>query len=610
MSLFLLLLREKIKFKHRSQYFLIPFLCLTLISNWSFAQTPCTTPIPYILTPEPVTSASANDGRIKLSGDLTGTNRVLISTSALAAPSSAQFNAAPQFSTFTNGYIQTGIANNNQTYYVRVYNPAGTCYTDQTVNFQRINFITSASLPDVDVVITHNGGTYVAKGSTITATIVVRNQGAGAASGLELTVGIPAGLTPTGTPTATQGTYNSTTKKWTIGGLAATTGQATLTMQFTVDERGIRVLTGNITAETETDVDSSPTTANAGEDDQGSTCISTPYDFCGNDIYTISLPSYSNVKWFKDGVEITAGNAASMGVIFTANGPLQIVSLTAQADFTYTMNVAGSCPSGGCCPLRVTPGLPPAIADPANQTICFGGTFSTVSVTNSATLQAGATVQYQWYNNNGAANANTNLISGQTTNILTTLPTAVGVYKYKVYAWDNLHENCRDSAFVTLTINALPTPTATGGTFCEGSTVNLVASGGTSYSWTGPASFSSTLSNPTRLSATTAMSGVYSVTVTNANGCSATATTSVTVNLRPTIAMTNTTVCEGSTIAINPTVGGGTPNSYSWTGPNSYTSSSTTTANISLASATTAMGGVYTLTVGNTSGCTTSATTS
>lgn len=65
------------------------------------------------------------------------------------------------------------------------------------------------------------------------------------------------------------------------------------------------------------------------------------------------------------------------------------------------------------------------------------------------------------------------------------------------------------------------------------------------YSWTGPASFSSTAQNPTRNNATAAMDGLYRVTVSNSNGCSATATTDVTVNNPPNAGIgTTTSICK------------------------------------------------------------------
>ena len=64
---------------------------------------------------------------------------------------------------------------------------------------------------------------------------------------------------------------------------------------------------------------------------------------------------------------------------------------------------------------------------------------------------------------------------------------------------------------------------ATGGEFCEGETVQLTSSGGGTYAWTGPGGFASTMQNPTVSNA-----GTYTVTVTNANGCTAQATATVT----------------------------------------------------------------------------------
>jgi hypothetical protein len=70
---------------------------------------------------------------------------------------------------------------------------------------------------------------------------------------------------------------------------------------------------------------------------------------------------------------------------------------------------------------------------------------------------------------------------------------------------------------------------------CDGSVLNLFAGGGNSYSWVGPNGFSSGDQNPSITSATTAASGTYTVTVTDANSCTGTATTDVTVNQQATV---------------------------------------------------------------------------
>jgi hypothetical protein len=64
-----------------------------------------------------------------------------------------------------------------------------------------------------------------------------------------------------------------------------------------------------------------------------------------------------------------------------------------------------------------------------------------------------------------------------------------------------------------------------------GSTIQLFASSGSAWSWTGPLGFTSTLQNPTIPNGTTSRTGNYTVTVTD-NGCDAVASTKVTVAIK------------------------------------------------------------------------------
>jgi hypothetical protein len=80
-----------------------------------------------------------------------------------------------------------------------------------------------------------------------------------------------------------------------------------------------------------------------------------------------------------------------------------------------------------------------------------------------------------------------------------------------------------------LVINQIPQAQASNtGPYVVGQTIALNASGGTSYNWSGPDSFSSVLQAPNIANATQAKGGIYTVTVTQSN-CSATATTNVIV---------------------------------------------------------------------------------
>jgi PKD repeat protein len=153
-----------------------------------------------------------------------------------------------------------------------------------------------------------------------------------------------------------------------------------------------------------------------------------------------------------------------------------------------------------------------------------------------------------------------------------------------------------------ITVYAKPTATASSNSpVCEGATIELYGgpNGMASYNWTGPNGFSSNLQNPTIPNATTAMAGTYTLTVTNANGCSHDESTSVTVNTKPAAtASSNSPVCEGATIELY-----GGPNgmaSYNWTGPNAFSSS---LQNPTIPNATLAIAGTYTLAATNSNGC-------
>ncbi|MEX2052817.1 MAG: hypothetical protein WD898_01160, partial [Candidatus Paceibacterota bacterium] len=124
--------------------------------------------------------------------------------------------------------------------------------------------------------------------------------------------------------------------------------------------------------------------------------------------------------------------------------------------------------------------------------------------------------------------------------------------------------------------------------------------GSSTYSWNGPNGFTSTLQNPTIGSVTTAASGTYSVTATE-NGCTGSAgTTSVTINQTASapIAGNNSPLCSGQDLSLTAsTIASAT---YSWSGPNSFTS---TLQNPTISGVSTSDAGTYTVnaTVG---GCT------
>jgi uncharacterized repeat protein (TIGR01451 family) len=171
-------------------------------------------------------------------------------------------------------------------------------------------------------------------------------------------------------------------------------------------------------------------------------------------------------------------------------------------------------------------------------------------------------------------------------------PAAPTVYTIRLY---NASQCCSRDFQVTL----LPKPCAAAASnspICNAGTLELTASGGDTYSWSGPGGFTSTLQNPTR---TPAIAGTYSVTAT-IGAATSVASTVVIVNAPAATATANSPVPVGQAINLMAT-GGGT---YSWTGVNSFTS---TDQNPKITPAALINGGNYTVVVTDATGCTASA---
>lgn len=252
---------------------------------------------------------------------------------------------------------------------------------------------------------------------------------------------------------------------------------------------------------------------------------------------------------------------------------------TGLAPGTYTVTVTDNTGCGvGTATVQVTGTPVYPITTSTSPVLCNGGTTGSATVTPSGGVTP---YTYQWNP------------SGQTTQTATGL----GAGTYTIIVTDNT--NCQATATVTITQpTALTLSTAATPTQCSNSTngiASVIVSGGTSgytYLWTPSGQ---TTSNATGLSPNT-----YTVTVTDANGCTATA--SVTVTSPPPLGGTSSVIpvtCNGGSNGSGQiSVSGGTPTySYQWL-PNGGTN----------ASATGLTAGTYTIIVTDVNGCTTAPT--
>jgi gliding motility-associated-like protein len=282
---------------------------------------------------------------------------------------------------------------------------------------------------------------------------------------------------------------------------------------------------------------------------------------CGNPNGQASVVATGGTPGYTYSWAPTGGNAA------TATG------LMAQG-YTVTVTDANGCVATASVNVP-NAGSPTAAITASTNVSCFGGNNGTATVTGSGGTPP---YTYSWSPTGGTGQTGTGLIAGSYT---VTLTDANG---------------CTATASVTITEPPLLTATATSSpVLCNGgNTGSAVCSpaggvGPYTYSWAPSGGNAATAPNLT--------AGTYTCTVTDANGCTTTASATVT---EPTLLTATSTqideLCNGGNNASGTvTAGGGTPGyTYAWapSGGNAAT-------------ATGLLAGSYTCTVTDLNGCTT-----
>jgi gliding motility-associated-like protein len=230
---------------------------------------------------------------------------------------------------------------------------------------------------------------------------------------------------------------------------------------------------------------------------------------------------------------ITANTPASCGA---NNGILTVTPAGGTPAYTYTWaptagnsstlsNLAGgtytvTIKDANNCSTTVTA----TVATTSTPTLTVNS--ATVCAGTSTTLTVNGATTYSWAPATG--------LSSTTNATVTATPTVTTIYTVTGTAG-----TCSSTATSTVTVNAVPTATATGTALvCTGQPINLgVTTTATTFSWSGPNTFTSNVQNPTIVASTAANSGVYTVTVT-ANGCTAVSTISVTVTNSTSVTIT------------------------------------------------------------------------
>lgn len=238
----------------------------------------------------------------------------------------------------------------------------------------------------------------------------------------------------------------------------------------------------------------------------------------------------------------------------------EVTGLTAGTHYYYRAYAKNPCdpdPSYGDTLAFDTPGAGYVVevTGPSPVQFCPGGSQSatyTASVTPAMT-----TPTYQWYLD-GA------LVAGETSSTYTTTFSVTGTYAVKCEITEG-GSTVDGTKSVTVSNYTVP-PLAISGdaSICAGATGNLTASTGfDSYDW------SSNVYSSTANEATYKNAGTYTVTATTSDGCTATASTSVTVtnpNLAGTFSASSANICSGDNASLTATYTGSYSGtlSYQW----------------------------------------------
>ncbi|WP_343634474.1 gliding motility-associated C-terminal domain-containing protein [Fluviicola sp.] len=207
------------------------------------------------------------------------------------------------------------------------------------------------------------------------------------------------------------------------------------------------------------------------------------------------------------------------------NGPSNTVSPATTTNYTVTATDVNGCTANSIIQVTVNPA--PLVNAGNDQAICIG---------SSVVLSGSGVQSYTW--NNGVTNG------------VSFTPASTQTYTVTGTAANG----CQGTDQVVVTVNPLPVVDAGAPqTVCQGSPVTLNGSGATSYTWNNGVT--------NGVAFTPSATQTYTVTGTNANGCTNTDQVTITVNTAvPVNAGIDQSVCQGGSVTLTAT---GTQ-TYSW----------------------------------------------
>lgn len=251
-----------------------------------------------------------------------------------------------------------------------------------------------------------------------------------------------------------------------------------------------------------------------------------------NSLPATPVISANNTTTFCQGGSVTLSSTAEANYLWSNGSTTQSTTISTTGNYSVTVTDLNGCSSAS---------LPSSVTVNPLPTVTLAP-FSSVCNTNSAFTLTGGSPAGGTYSGTG--------VSGGMFD-----PTAAGVGTFTItysYTDGNTCSNTASSTIQVTNCAGCSASITPGGptTFCDGGSVVLNSSAGVSYLWN---------TGATSQSITATSSGTYSVAVTDANNCTATASVVVT-ETSPVIASSSSTaiVCSGGSATVTVSATGGT----------------------------------------------------
>ncbi|MBC7884221.1 MAG: hypothetical protein H7X99_02020 [Saprospiraceae bacterium] len=279
-------------------------------------------------------------------------------------------------------------------------------------------------------------------------------------------------------------------------------------------------------------------------------------------VYPLPVPVISGVKSVCTGGSTVLTASGGVSYLWSTGATTASITLIPLSTDIYSVTVTSvnGCNASGSVEVIVNPLPSPVIT--GDLEICLG---------ESTTLTASGGVNYEWSTGAFGASITVSPLINTT---------------YMVMATDA--NGCQDYTTVLVVVNKLPNSAISGNNvICKGNFTTLTASGGTNYLWNNGATTAEIIVNPVD-------NITYTVTVSDVNSCSKTSQISIVVNPLPiAIISGNSTFCIGKSSLL--TASGGI--TFEW-------STGATSTSIMVNPG---LNTIYTVTVTDSNGCTSSA---